>query len=189
MPAFTCVNTSTGEVLYSGVGDDPESLASESVTVFLEKAPLNSYRDLVNNTWEVFPDQPSPIHTWDWTVKAWVDQRTLEQHKADKLKALKTTRDTFLHDGFTWDSSRFDSDLVAQTRLLGLRLKAQGDPAMVETWRLQDNTWRQLNATEALAVWDTFEQHLRNAFQTFAVVEAQVIAAETIEQVEGVTWP
>lgn len=185
---FTCINPTTGEVLYSGIADDPQALKTPDMQVVLEEAPVGTYRDTATGTWQSIGTKPSPAHVWDWGTKAWIDPRTLQDHRDARMRVLKLARDAHITNGFTWDGSVFDSDQVAQTRLLGLKLKAQNDSAMTETWRLQDNTWRVLTASNALAVWDTFEQHLRNAFQTFAGLEAQVAAATTVEQIEGVTW-
>lgn len=136
-----------------------------------------------------FPAKPSQAHVWNWALKAWDDPRTLADHRAARMAVLKRARDNFLYGGFTWDGSRFDSDETSQTRLLGLVSKARFDSAMVEYWRLADNSWRALNATAALAVWNAFENHMRSAFQTFAILEAAVAAATTRAAIEGVIWP
>jgi len=186
MPAFTCVDAATGEVLFSGTADDIEALESPGVVVVQGIAPDNCYRH--QEAWVVIPVRPSTAHVWDWGSKTWSDPRTLADHKATRIRVLKIARDAHLNGGFWWDSSFFDSDLVSQMRLLGLKQKAQSDASMVEQWRLADNSWRELNASDALAVWDAFETHLRNSFIAFASLEAQVLAATTVEQVEGVTW-
>lgn len=187
MPVFTCVNSTTGEVLYSGVADDLAALETSKVEVIAETAPSNTYWD--GEDWLEIPARPSAAHTWNWGTKTWTDPRTLADHKATRMRYLKAARDEYLNGGFTWDGSVFDSNLVSQLRLLGLKNKAQTNALMVESWRLQDNTWRELDAEDALAVFDTFENHLRGAFQTFAALEAEVLAAETIEEIEEVVWP
>lgn len=132
--------------------------------------------------------KPSKHHEFDYVTKTWIDPRTLADHKSQRMSVLKLARDTHINGGFAWSGSTFDSDPVSQTRLLGLKVKAQADANTLEMWRLQDNTWRQLTAGNVLAVWDAFETHLRTAFQTFAGLEAQVISATTVAEVEAVVW-
>jgi hypothetical protein len=187
MQQFTCIDATTGQVLYSGTGDDPQVLETPDIEVVLEIAPPGTYR--AGGAWIAIPARPSSAHVWNWTTKVWEDPRTLADHKANKIISLKSQRDLFLNSGFVWSGSTFDSDPVSQTRLLGLRVNAQNNPSMVEQWRLANNTWRSLSATDALAVWDAFETHMRSAFQTFATLEAQVLAATTVSQIDGITWP
>jgi Domain of unknown function (DUF4376) len=188
MTPFTCIDSTTGEVLFKGMGDSLEAVTSPGTLALEEIAPDNTYRDLVSNIWVQIPSQPSTSHEWDWNTKEWVDPRTLQSHKADRVQALRQAREEVIAAGFTWDGSAFDSDMKSQTRLLGLRVKAMSDPGMSEQWRLQDNTWRTLSATDAMGVWGALEQHIRQAFITFSVLEAQVLAASSIEQVSTISW-
>lgn len=187
MDIFTAVDPTTGQVQFQGTADDAQALAGPGVQIILDRAPANTYWS--GSAWVTIPARPSAAHVWNWTTKAWEDPRTLADHKTAKITQLKRARDGYIHGGFTWDGSVFDSDTVSQMRLMGLQNKALRDTAMVESWRLADNTWRSLNATQALQVWDTFEQHLRTGFQTFAVLEAQVLAASTEAEVSAVEWP
>lgn len=48
-----------------------------------EAAPLNTYRS--GSAWLPIPEQPSPVHVFDWPTKVWADPRTLDQVRAAKL--------------------------------------------------------------------------------------------------------
>lgn len=113
---------------------------------------------------------------------------SLESLKARKVAALRTTREAVVDGGFVWDGSTFDSDQVSQTRLLGLRVEATSASYTPKTWRLADNSWRMLSATDALAVWDALRVHIETAFLRFAQREAAVATATTAEEVDAVTW-
>lgn len=186
MPKFTCISSATGEVLYSGDADDLSVLGSVGTSILPGLPPENSY--WYQDSWIEIPSQPSNWHEWNWSTRTWVDPRTLGIHKALKIAELRKARENLIVAGFTWDGSTFDSDMVSQTRLLMLQVKALNTPTMVEYWRLQDNSWRPLSAADALEVCAAFEQHLRQAFITFSQKESEVLASSTPEEVSAVFW-
>lgn len=117
--------------------------------------------------------------TWDPATEDWIDERPLNDVRADVLARLRNKRDALLEGGFTWDGSEFDSDTaVSQPRLLGLFATAisGGIPASGYPWRLKDNSWRVLSAADAIAVWRAFQSNMASLFAAFAVHEATVTA-------------
>ena len=89
MPAFTCVDKNTGEVLYRGTAEDLSSLETADVTILPSLAPNSSYWS--GTAWVSFPSKPSPIHVWNWTTKTW-RLPALAILKALKWKTLKEER-------------------------------------------------------------------------------------------------
>lgn len=182
----------SGEIVMAGVTDPKIAKLYEVPGLHLVLGKVaDVHRDFYNpSTGMVLPkpDRPSKFHEWDWVSKSWVDNRTIEDHRAAKLRELKLERDRQIESGFSWDGSVFDSDATAQMRLMGLRMKAQVDPAFSEVWRLQDNSWRILTASDVLAVWETLENHIRMAFQKFLSKEAEVNAATTVQGIQDVFW-
>lgn len=125
---------------------------------------------------------------WSGTSFYWQDTSTLQEVKVAKLLELKIARDQIIFGGFGWDGSTFDSDQTAQTRLMGLYIKSQGDSNISQSWRLQDNSWRVLTAVDIAGIWATLNQHLTAQFAHFAQKETEVIAATTKEQVATINW-
>lgn len=130
--------------------------------------------------------QPSEDHRWDWPTLSWVlDLDAVRSElRADLIEKLKRARDTRFEAGFIWDGSPFDSDTaVSQPRLLGLFTTAiaGGIPPEGYAWRLADNTWRVLSASDAIAVWGAFQAHMAGLFAAFAAHEAAVLAETDIE--------
>lgn len=116
---------------------------------------------------------------WDPATEDWIDERPLNDVRADVLARLRNKRDALLEGGFTWDGSTFDSDTaVSQPRLLGLFATAiaGGIPPSGYPWRLKNNSWRVLSAADAIAVWGAFQGHMAALFGAFAVHEATVTA-------------
>jgi len=127
---------------------------------------------------------PTSVPGVTTVIEGWVTPTpTLDMARADKLAEMKARRDAIIFGGMTWDGSRFDTDEVSQARMLGAHISGQP-----RTWRLADNTWRNLSAAEIGAVWLALDAHVQDAFAVFAVKEAQILAAETAEAVAAVTW-
>jgi hypothetical protein len=134
-----------------------------------------------------FPARPSLNHTWNWCSLEWEDQRPLEAIKVSKMVELKAVRDSSLAT-FTWDGSVFDSDPNSKINLLGLYTASQAPEFSSETWRLADNSWRVLDASDVSGVWAALQVHVRTCFGRFAMAEAAVMSATTAEEVAAVEF-
>ena len=73
---FTAVDRSTGEILYSGTGYDPQTLSSDKVLILEDVEYKGGY--LENGAHCDLPPQPTKHHIFDYTTKQWVDPRTAE---------------------------------------------------------------------------------------------------------------
>lgn len=131
--------------------------------------------------------KPSFPSKWCNGIRDWIDLRNLDELKASKKQALKTVRDEALAT-FTWDGSVFDSDPNSKINLLGLYTASQASGFSSETWRLADNSWRVLDASDVSQVWVALQMHVRSCFGRFAMAEAAVMAATTAEEVAAVEF-
>ena len=146
--------------------------------------------------WLLIPDsfswaaRPSAQHKPMYAagVVSWTDARTLAQARAAHITAMRDARDAQINGTFTWDGSQFDADQVSQTRLLGAVVAASSSNFEPVTWRLADNTWRELSAANVAAVYTALQLHVRSHFVTFAAREAAINAATTVSAVDAVTW-
>lgn len=128
------------------------------------------------------------LHLTEGGAYQWIDPRTLEQAKAARVAAMRDAREAALAGWFTWDGSAFDSDQVAQTRLMGLYVASQAQAFEPAGWRLADNTWRVLDAEDTAAVWGALQAHIRATFAQFAAREAAIAAAQTNADIDFITW-
>lgn len=118
----------------------------------------------------------------------WHDCRTLDDARSSRVAAMRNARDARINSTFWWDGSEFDSDQVSQTRLLGAVVAASAPGFSQVGWRLANNTWRQLTASDLASVYGALQTHLRNAFSDFAQREAEINAATTVSAIDAVTW-
>lgn len=109
--------------------------------------------------------------------------------KAAKVAELRARREARICGGFSWGGHQFDSDQVSQTRILGLFLDSQSQSFTTTSWRLADNSWLTLNATDIAGVWAALKDHIRGNFDLFATLEAQVNSSSTALQISQVAWP
>lgn len=127
--------------------------------------------------------RPEGAFVWSPTTGAWVDARDIAEVRADLLAALRDKRDALLFGGLTWDGSVFDSDAeVSQPRLLGAftTVIAGGWPSGGVAWRLKDNSWRTLSATDVQNLWAAFQTRMLSLFGAFATHETAVNAETDI---------
>lgn len=122
-------------------------------------------------------------HRWDPAAEDWIDERDIAGVRAGLLAEIKRYRDETLGAGFAWDGSVFDSDAaISQPRLLGLftTAVAGGIPPEGYPWRLADNSWRVLSASDAIAVWSAFQAHMAACFAAFKVHETAILGETAI---------
>ena len=118
----------------------------------------------------------------------WHDTRTLAQTRLDRIAAMRAAREAAIASPFTWDGSSFDADQVSQTRLLGVFIASQAPAWPGQLWRLANNDWRLLDASDMADVWAALQAHLAEHFTTFATREAAINAAATLAAVDAITW-
>ncbi|RYG95957.1 MAG: DUF4376 domain-containing protein, partial [Alphaproteobacteria bacterium] len=121
---------------------------------FAEAAPVNSYRD--GDTWVLMPVQTDPVQVFDWTTKAWIDPRTLDEVKAARWSDMKRHRDLLEAAGFPYRGKRLDSDSRSVQRINTAVQAAQaalavGEPFSI-TWTCADNTTLDLDGAGMLGV-------------------------------------
>lgn len=183
---FTCVDAATGEILYSGTADDPSHLGSSGVQVVQGVAVSSGYWNGAG--FAEIPPRPDVSYVWNWQTHSWVDARNLAAAQTSKLAELRDAREAAINSTFEWDGSVFDSDQVSQTRLLGLYLDSREEDFVATSWRLSDNSWRELSAEDARGVWLALKNHVKTHFDQFAEKEAQVMAAGTVAAVDAIQW-
>lgn len=169
------------------VVDAPPSVDVEEVAVW----------DTVNEEWtietdlrsKVYYDADGNVHVieniGETPAMGWELTPTLAFAKNVKMKLLKSKRDQVVFGTFVWDGDEFDGNEVSQSRILGLYTSALNTPGIFPiNWRLADNTWRSLSATDAEDLFAAMQAHIQTSFENFADHETAIAALTTVEDVE-----
>jgi hypothetical protein len=139
--------------------------------------------------------QPSEWHKWNPKSKLWeIDLgQALEDAKAQKRIEIRAAREQAEYGGFTWDGSRFDSDVYSQSRLLSTLQLAQislaNSSAFGVDWKLADNTSRHLSAQDLISVCLALSSHVSDCHALAQDCKAMIDAAQSLQELSMVHWP
>ena len=124
---------------------------------------------------------PTPNHTFDYDIKAWVDLRTLDEIKAHKWAEIKQQRDHLEFGGFEFEGNTYDSDQVSQGRIMGAALAG-----VEQGWTTADNSTVTLTGTKLLELYHALQVHIASVYERGRVTREAINAATTKEEVEGI---
>lgn len=109
---------------------------------------------------------------------------------------IKQTRNVLEQGGFVWDGSTFDSDMLSSARWQATvgsaaRAVAASDATWATPWKLADNTFRVLTASNVAAIDDTRFAYMRSLHIISNTLYEQISdpAKATVAEVEAVVWP
>lgn len=138
------------------------------------------------------PSQPFPYYTFNYGTKQWEDPRTLSDIKQIQRDIIKQSRTQAEYAGFIWDGSTFDSNAESQARITGAvtlaLLTLQLSQPYEVTWTLADDTFRTLDASEVVLIGLALGSHVQTIFSKGQMLQAQIDASITKEEVEAITW-
>lgn len=115
---------------------------------------------------------------------------TLQAAKDRAWAAIKAARTAAEEGTFVFDGGVYQADVVRINGAVQLAVlaKARGTP-FTETWTLEDNTTRMLNADEVIALGLALGQYVSDVFATGRALRDRINAATTIEEVQAIGWP
>lgn len=133
--------------------------------------------------WVMCVDEPQAGDCWRGYGKGWAPATAASPFvDASTSDALKAKRDS-LCERFTWDGSEFQlrNGTDDAANILGAVLTAQSGqwPQEGVAWRLADNSWRTLSASDIVAVFAAGTQRKSAAFAAFAADEVHQAAGGT----------
>lgn len=150
-----------GRILRTGTASESQIDFQAQDGEFLIRSNADpSYQYVLDGLVRNMPERPSPAHIFDYSMKAWVDVRTLDELKAEKWAEVRQARDAAEFGGFSWQGQVFDSDQISQGRITGAVQLAQLDPGFAIDWTLADNTVVQLDAAQMQVVGIALGSHV-----------------------------
>lgn len=127
------------------------------------------------------------------TVVSAVPGDDLENARARKWTEIKTERDALESGGFDLAGvGRFDSDTESRARIVGAAMAAKiardAGQAYAIRWTLADNTTVELDADGVIDVGFALLAHTDGIHQRSRAMYALIHAAQSAEQVAGISW-
>lgn len=178
---MTAIISKQGQLLFTIQGNTETVLLNTPPDGFAVDEPPNSNMYYLNG-WVDIPTQPSPNHTFDYTTKGWIDERSIDTAEDHHWQKIKAQRDAFEFGGFTYAGNVYDSDQVSQARILVAA--ASGLP---QSWTTADNSVIELTTEEIQALANSMQAHISEAHELGRIARESINAAQTIEEIEAVT--
>ena len=122
-----------------------------------------------------------PHHSFNYETRQWIDNRTLDEIKAQKWVEIKSQRDQLEFGGFEFDGGIYDSDQVSQSRVMGAAVAG-----VDQVWTLADNTTVELSASQLQQLYAALQAHIASVHERGRIARQLIFEAETKEQVEAV---
>lgn len=129
-----------------------------------------------------YPVIEDGAHTGEWEI----DLNVAKEQKRAEIELIKTQKQLA---GFTYDSMQFQFDEVAIARINATWNFAQVDSEHTQPFILQDNTIVTLTNTQCIGLGYACGQHVSSITIQARQLKNVVLAAETVAEVEAVTWP
>ncbi len=140
-----------------------------------------------------FPPRPSAHHEWNWTSRAWMDERTPEDRRralraqvAERRWALETGG-LVLPDGLRVSTKRSDRDA-----LTALLVKAERAGIEAVDFKF-DSGWARMSLAELDAVARAIELHVQACFSSERSHHEAIAMLETVAQFDAYDcnagWP
>lgn len=179
---MTAIISKDGELLFSIQGNAETVALNTLVDGFAVNDPPHSNMYYFGGNWVDMPPQPSPNHTFDYTTKGWIDERSIELVKDQHWQKIKAERDSLEFGGFEFESNIYDSDFTSQSRIMGAA-SAQVD----QIWTLANNETVDLTAMQSSQLYQTLQAHIANTHERGRIARQLIYEAASIEQVEQIT--
>ena len=142
---------------------------------------LSDYWDYDSFTFVAIGNAPTEYHQFNYTSKEWIDNRTLDEIKAQKWDEIKSQRDSLEFGGFEFEGNTYDSDQVSQGRIIGA-----ASAGIDQTWTLADNTTMDLTSLQLQQLYATLQVHIASVHERGRKARLAVESAETKEEVVAI---
>lgn len=162
----------------------------DGMLAMMLEEPANLPGYMLDGCFHPLPARPTQHHQFDYATKQWLDPRTLDDFKAEKLAQAKAARDAQEFGLFTYNGMVFDGDLDAQRRLSVLvsasKTSAASGYSFAKDFTLADNTVVQLTAEDFIGIEMAKLWQVDVAFQEYRVKRAAIEAATTLEELGAI---
>lgn len=183
-----CVIDRNGQILskYSNLPEATDISIFNSdgnIAIQVDEFPQDVYYHHVEQDFVPLPPQPSVYHYFDYTLKIWIDPRTLDEIKNQKWQQIKQQRNALEFGGFEFEGNVYDSDITSQGRIV-----AAASLGVAVEWTLKDNSTVWLEPEQLKALQLALATHVTTTHARGKAAREAIYAATTKEQVEAVLF-
>ena len=190
IPFVIC--TKDGRIDQAGIYDEELlhtlDIPEGGALVVNQSMPVGDFFYFSKGAFHAIPEKPAGHYSFDYSKKAWVDPRTLEEHKTAQWALIKAARNEAEFGGLAWDGSIFDSDQVSQARIQGAVLLATNNPNFVMDWTLADNTVRSLTTDDLNAISQALGEHVALQHSRARNARALLDQATSLSEVQSISF-
>lgn len=179
---MTAIISKDGEYLFSLQGNAETIALNIPSDGFAVDEPPNSNMHYLDG-WVDMPPQPSPNHTFDYTTKGWIDERSIELVKDHHWQKIKAQRDAFEFGGFEFDGGVYDSDLTSQNRIMGASAAR-----IPQSWTLRDNSVVDLTSQQLNELYASLQAHIAQSHERGRIARELINNATTKEDIELIVF-
>lgn len=200
MSRFLVYRTDTGQSIQVSVCDSsadalsafPDGAGLGAVQIGDDEDDSTHYFDVQAGELLPIPPQPGNTFVFDPVAGGWQDPRTLEQHKADKIKEIKAARDAANDAPKATSYGTFDADPEARSNITSVAAMAQTAAKYGSTAPIKFTLANGVRASFTLAEFEVAALQVGGQVQAnFDKADQllqQIDEATTIEAVEAVVW-
>lgn len=135
------------------------------------------------SSWIAVGGAPAYYFRFDYATKQWVDTRDITLVRQEKWNQIKMDRNRAEFGGFTYEDMKFDSDQIAQGRMLAAYMFNQ-----TVSWTLANDEVVLLSVEQIQAVALAMAQHVQSVHEKARLARELINSAETIAEVEAVRF-
>ncbi|EMN3699016.1 DUF4376 domain-containing protein [Acinetobacter baumannii] len=137
----------------------------------------------LDGEWVYIPPSPGQGYKFDYSVRQWIDTRSLEEVKAQQWEVIKAERNQYEFGGFEFENKLYDSDPNSQLRIATAALLG----VSVE-WTLKDNSVVNLSPDQLIDLKTALAVHINNIHERGRIARQKIETALTYEEIEAVNF-
>ena len=128
--------------------------------------------------------QPISFDDNDMPIYGEVNIDTLKQGKLWQLADARWREEV---SGFMYNGHEFHSDRESQDRVFQAYMASLSDPNFTVTWKTKTG-WLEMTASDFITLYNEFQTFLQGLYQKEKLLQEQVEAVTTIEELNAIKW-
>ena len=129
---------------------------------------------------------PEPI-SWGNDGNPVYGSADINSLKRGKLQELADARWREETSGYMYNGHEFHSNRESQNRIFQAYMASLSNPNFTATWKTKTG-WLEMTANDFITLYNEFQTFLQGLYQKEKVLQEQVEAATTIEELEIIKW-